>query len=326
VALVRVTGTVKIPTPTDLRKYPSMKREDCAELRFVSIASSDWPRVEVALGKILPADEMSQLREAISPSNSDAPAEIWGAFRGATLVGALRVQVQPGRSAVIAAPRMAPGETPQAALQLLEGVLVALRERGVQVVQALVADAHGSDAQLLMAVGLKHAAELEYLVSLAASFPQSAPAEHLHLHAYSPHQHTRFSRLVERTYVGSLDCGAAEGLRTIDDVLAGYRGTGNFDPTRWVIASEQGSDVGCLIIADDPQHDQSELMYIGVVPEARGRGLGLALVRHAQWMTRGAARGRLVLAVDAANDPAIAIYTAAKFIAWDWQSVFLRAL
>ena len=303
-----------------------MKREDLPELRIAPVALADWQRAAAMPGESLPTDEMVRLRESISQSNRDAPLEIWGAFRGPALVGAMRVQIQPGRSAVVATPCVMTGETPEAGLRLLQDVLVTLARRGVQVVQALVADAQGAAAELLTAAGLRHVAELEYLVSLAATFPQSAAVEHLKLRSYSAPEHARFAQLVERTYVGSLDCPAADGLRAIDDVLAGYRGTGSFDPTRWVIASERGDDVACLIIADDPRHDQSELMYIGVVPEARGRGFGLSLVRHAQWMTRGAARGRLVLAVDAANDPAIAMYTAAGFVTWDHQSVFLRAL
>jgi hypothetical protein len=37
-------------------------------------------------------------------------------------------------------------------------------------------------------------------------------------------------------------------------------------------------------------------------------------------------RDRIVLAVDAANEPARAIYSAAGFKAWDQRSVFLRFL
>jgi ribosomal protein S18 acetylase RimI-like enzyme len=64
---------------------------------------------------------------------------------------------------------------------------------------------------------------------------------------------------------------------------------------------------------------------MGVVPEARGQGLGISIVRHAQYLARAAGRERLVLAVDAANEPAIAVYAAAGFVCWDRRSVFLRA-
>ena len=115
-------------------------------------------------------------------------------------------------------------------------------------------------------------------------------------------------------------------MRDVADVLDGYRPNGPFDPARWLIVQADGADVGCLLLADQPRFDQWELMYIGVVPEARGRGLGLAMVRHAQWMAAQAGRQRLVLAVAADNHPAIAMYAAAGFITWDIRSIFLRPL
>ena len=41
---------------------------------------------------------------------------------------------------------------------------------------------------------------------------------------------------------------------------------------------------------------------------------------------RQAERKRLVLAVDAANEPALRMYAAAGFQAWDRRSVFVRVL
>jgi mycothiol synthase len=311
-----------------------MNRHDRPELCIAPLESADWGRAAADLGSRWPADELPQTQETDSPADRDAPLEVWGAQRENSFVAVMRVQVLAGRSAVIAAPRLAAGEPEETGLQLLLSLLNALRQRQVQVVQALVADAQGAEARLLTAAGLKHVAELEYLVSLTGTFPSAPPVrEDLLLEPYAPQQHARLAQLVERTYEGSLDCRAAEGMRAIDDVLADYRGTKAVEAGRWLIARERdrdsgapGNAVGCLIMADDPTHKQSELMYIGVTPEARGRGLGLSLVRHAQWMTGVAGRTRLVLAVDAANDPAMAMYTAAGFISWERRSVFLRAL
>jgi GNAT superfamily N-acetyltransferase len=63
---------------------------------------------------------------------------------------------------------------------------------------------------------------------------------------------------------------------------------------------------------------------MGVLPAARGHGWGAGIVRYAQWLAGQAARGRLVLAVDAANAPALRMYAAAGFRQWDQTSVFLR--
>jgi ribosomal protein S18 acetylase RimI-like enzyme len=326
-----------------------MKRDERG-LSIAPLTAADWQRIAPQLNDQLhanlPPDELQRLQAAF---DHPGPEAVWGGYRAGELVGLIRVQILPGRSAVIAAPRMLTDASTDTAVSFLEAVLHALKTHDVQVVQALVKDVHSAEAQLLTAAGFQHAADLEYLVSLANVFPASPPTGELKFRAYTEHEHAHFAALVERTYVDSQDCPAAAGLRAIDDVLAGYRGSAVFEsakenpaqwsaqgnpaqwsaqgnPAQWIIASNDGADVGCLIIADEPDHNQSELMYIGVVPEARSRGLGLSLVRYAQWMTRTAGRSRLVLAVDAANDPAIAMYTAAGFITWDRQSVLLRAL
>jgi ribosomal protein S18 acetylase RimI-like enzyme len=67
-----------------------------------------------------------------------------------------------------------------------------------------------------------------------------------------------------------------------------------------------------------------EIVYLGVVPECRGRGIGYALTRQAQWIASLAERERVVLAVDAANRPAISAYETAGFIAWDRRTVLIR--
>jgi ribosomal protein S18 acetylase RimI-like enzyme len=303
-----------------------MKRDE-RTLSIAPLSAADWQGVELQ-ACALSADEVPRFRAALE---SAGPECVWGGSCDGTILGLVRVQILPGRSAVLAAPRMLTGGTGEAALPFLNAVLNALKAQDVQVVQALVKDLQGADARLLCAARFQHVAELEYLVSLPNVFPDSAPIGELTFRVYTEREHAHFAALVERTYVDSQDCPAAAGLRAIDDVLAGYRGTGVVDsalgdPAQWIIASNDGADIGCLIMADDPAHDQSELLYIGVVPEARSCGLGLSMVRYAQWMTRKAGRGRLVLAVDAANDPAIAMYTAAGFLTWDRQSVLLRAL
>ena len=79
-------------------------------------------------------------------------------------------------------------------------------------------------------------------------------------------------------------------------------------------------------LADHPRNRQFELVYVGVRPESRGRGLGLIATRHAQLAARSAKRAKLSLAVDATNEPAVRIYHTAGFEVWDRRSVFLKEL
>jgi hypothetical protein len=134
----------------------------------------------------------------------------------------------------------------------------------------------------------------------------------------------RIARLVERTYIGTLDCPGLDDARPITDVLTGYRETGTFRPDWWWLARVNDRDVGCLFIADHPEHEQCELMYMGLIPEVRGRGWGVQLTRSAQWFLLGEDRARMVLAVDDENWPATGVYAKTGFLEWDRRYVYVR--
>jgi ribosomal protein S18 acetylase RimI-like enzyme len=207
---------------------------------------------------------------------------------------------------------------------MLARVVEQLGDEGLQWAQASLESDHGHEAQLFLDAGFFHATTLLYLVSVSGSFPSERPDDGLEFEPYQPAEHERLTALVERTYVGSLDCPAIEGLRPIKDVLAGYQAVGHFDAARWLFVRRGGRDVGCLLMAAHPEGKSWELSYMGVVPEARGSGRGLAMVRQAQWLAGAAGCERMVLAVDAENRPAIDVYAAAGFVAWDQRSLFLR--
>jgi ribosomal-protein-alanine N-acetyltransferase len=63
---------------------------------------------------------------------------------------------------------------------------------------------------------------------------------------------------------------------------------------------------------------------MGLVLEARGRGYGVQIARKALETAKRAGADRVVLAVDAANGPAIAMYRGAGFTEWDRRTVYVR--
>ena len=130
--------------------------------------------------------------------------------------------------------------------------------------------------------------------------------------------------MIEETYIETQDIPALNGVREIQDVIEGYERTGDFAPQLWLFVQAQGRDVGVLLLADHPRQNQFELIYMGLIPTARGRGWGAKLAGHAQQLTMAAGRERLVLAVDALNDPAIRAYTRVGFVEWFRRSVFLK--
>lgn len=259
-------------------------------------------------------------------ADPDAWRGLFVALRDGRLVGAVWVEPQPGGTASVHPPRLVADETPSTAAALLSTALDWLARRGTRLAQALLETDAGADAQELREAGFHHAADLLYLVSQAAAFPESLPQSSLEFLPLDPRQRQRMARVVERTYEGTLDCPELNGVRQINDVLAGYQSVGVFDPQLWLLARAADRDVGCLLIADHPATEQFEIVYMGLVPEARGNGWGVELVRAAQWLAKRAGRKQLVLAVDASNAPAIAAYAAAGLVAFDRRSVFLRVL
>jgi mycothiol synthase len=247
--------------------------------------------------------------------------DLISADRGGVLCAAIGVELQPGRTAQLIQPRVGTDEA--TTITLLRAAVEQAWRRGATLVQTLLETDASDDARRLQEAGFRHIADLLYLVSMQESFPESRPAVPVALRAFEEHERPALAELIERTYDGTRDCPQLNGVRTAEDVVAGYQAVGQFSPERWLIASEGGRDIGCLLLADHTAYGQWELVYLGLAPEARGRGLGFALTRHAQWLVREAGREKLVLAVDADNAPALRLYAQAGFSSWDRRSVFV---
>jgi ribosomal protein S18 acetylase RimI-like enzyme len=178
---------------------------------------------------------------------------------------------------------------------------------------------------VLNAVGFHHLADLVYLSCEAERFAaQTAEKNELEFVTYDESCRARLAHVIERTYEGTLDCVALNGRRHIDEVIHGYQSTGEFHSENWLIVRDGDDDVGVLLLADHPAASHWELVYMGVVPEARGHGWGNQIVRYAQHCARRAGIERIVLAVDAVNTPALRMYGSAGFEAWDRRAVFVR--
>jgi ribosomal protein S18 acetylase RimI-like enzyme len=274
-----------------------------------------------------PADERAGQLAAIRQIVADGMAGelvLVAARRGGRLVGAELAHKLAGRSAVVWAPQLRGGENSATTLALLAELHKQLARADVQLCQALLESATSPEANLLLAAGYQHAGDLLYMAADAKSFPAQPPTMPLVLESWTPASEERLARVVEATYRGSLDCPLVDGMRKTADVLAGYRAVGKFRPELWMIAHESNEDVGCLLLADHPGQEQWEIVYLGIAPQFRGRGWGKLLTRHALWLAGEAGRARVVLAVDAANAPAVNAYAECGFAAWDRRSALVR--
>ena len=271
------------------------------------------------------AAQLAALHSELAGANSHL-AIVLAAKCGERLVGAVFAQIVPGKTAGVWPPQLVRDENEATATELLAALERRLAKSGVCLAQSLLASDAALASERLTAAGYRHAAELLYLVSEAEQFPDHPPRLPFEVDPFRSEESERLVRLIQATYEDTLDCPLLDGLRDTADVLAGYRAVGKYRPELWQIVRQGGRDVGCLLLADHPQHSQWELVYMGLVPTVRGRGWGIELTRHAQWLAREAKCARILLGVDAANQPAIRIYGTCGFRACDHRRVMVKSL
>lgn len=233
------------------------------------------------------------------------------AQRNGRVVSALLPVISPGRTALLLCPHEG-GPKPAAA-----GAITALAHaasafcatRGVHLVQALVEPGDSLLQQALAPAGLQRMAELFYLHVAAPQNPTLPDLPHgISLVAYSPQLHDWFGRTVLATYQQSLDCPALNGRRAVEDILAGHKASGEFDPSTWFLLREGDAALGVLLLSVSLRNDAMELVYLGLAAGARGRKLGELLMRVALATTSARKLPRLCLAVDSQNTPALKLY------------------
>jgi ribosomal protein S18 acetylase RimI-like enzyme len=242
------------------------------------------------------------------------------------LAGAILAAPVPGAGGAIWPPAVtgltARGQT---AAALVGAAWSWLRQRGARVIQALLGPGQAPRAQLLLDNGFRHVTSLiTFTHSLRLDAAGLTEPWHLVLEPYDEGRPAEMHEVLQRTYEGSLDCPEVNGLRTIEEVVAGHREQGVYDPANWWLARHQGRGVAVLLQHDDASGEAREVAYVGVVPEARRRGHGRELVLRALLEARAAGKSSLALSVDARNRPAWQLYESLGFEEALRQQVLLR--
>lgn len=191
------------------------------------------------------------------------------------------------------------------------------------IAQCLLAPNAVSERHALERNGFLHLADLDYL-SRRLSDPLPAMGERLDFDTvpFEPAQNRdRFAGVIERTYVGSLDCPGLDGVRSGAEAITSHSATGVFMPEQWSIYRAGDQDIGVMILADHPDQDAWELVYMGIVPEARGRGFGKGMLHQGIEQAQLGGRESLLLAVDSRNRFARRVYDELGFSLLERRSV-----
>ncbi|MCC6494150.1 MAG: GNAT family N-acetyltransferase [Pirellulales bacterium] len=288
----------------------------------------------------LPADLQAVLADALRKTD-EADEAAWDGLlvcappelTASSIEGAAWVQQVAGNSGVLWAP---PGDG-AVAERLYAAAARFADDLRIPLTQIAVARHGDYSPKLLSRCGFPKLCELIYLyadlrkldsrvtpLGEASNEANAGTAGMLEFVPHAARDAQRLSALLERTYRGTLDCPQLEDVRSLSDVLEGYQAQGRYAPDEWFFVSARSEDVGTVILAEHPEFRNWELVYMGVVPERRGCGIGEQIVRFA--LRRATIRGgeRLVLAVDEVNAPGRDVYRRCGLHEWDRRIVYAR--
>jgi GNAT superfamily N-acetyltransferase len=237
--------------------------------------------------------------------------QIWLAAIDGSIEWALLPVNSPGRTTLLFSPARLPRRRHRHVIGALTGrVLSQQAKAGVLLVQLLLDPADKDVIAIYLAAGFERLADLAYLqADVRGTEPLPPLPVGWSMRTYEASAHAAFADTIARTYEGSRDCPTLNGKREIDDIIAGHQASGDFDPKLWFLLSdESGQSLGTLLLSRTAGNGQVELVYVGLVPQARGRGVGDLLIRWSLAVVGLENRRHLSLAVDAANQPALRLY------------------
>jgi ribosomal protein S18 acetylase RimI-like enzyme len=276
----------------------------------------------------LPVDSILEKRQRaedmIATGELDADA-IWLVRDSIGPAGAMIAAPLPGSGAAIFPPQGRPSlHNPAAVLDPLVGAATHwLRQRGVKLAQALLMVSELAAAAPLERSGFTCITRLLYLRHfLDLSADEIARTEQLEYRTVDAVPANVLENTLLRTYAGTLDCPELNLHRSAAEALAGHRGPGQFDASRWWVAFANDEPIA-LLLCNQCEDSTWDIAYLGVAPEGRRRGYGRDLVHHALFEAKADDMLTVTLTVDERNHPARALYRKSGFEPFDEKCVFL---
>jgi mycothiol synthase len=199
---------------------------------------------------------------------------------------------------------------------LIRHALEALRDEDIDLAQALLPCEDRLAEAAHLAGGFGHLATLVYMERrLTSSSPAPRVPKGVELVLCDEAPETTLSSVLEASYEGTLDCPGLCGLRQTRDIIAGHRAMGCVEPEGWILLKVDGHFEGVIMINRSPDESGYELAYLGISKAVRSRGLGRVLLEEVVHRFSGRGPGRMTLAADANNTPAISLYASMGFTA-----------
>jgi ribosomal protein S18 acetylase RimI-like enzyme len=238
--------------------------------------------------------------------------------RGRVIATVLAVP-NPGRTAMVFANRPRREDEVQPLAALIDhacGELSADHRHDVHLAQALVDPADRREREAFERGRFRYLADLSYLERPLPGSKVESPViwpEGVRVRTYDQSLRPLMVEVLEASYEQTLDCPGLLGLRRSEDILCGHMATGEFDPALWTLLEIDDRPAGALLLNPSLQGNCVELVYLGLAPFARRRGLGRRLLHHGLDRLRGRPERIIMLAVDEGNAPALRLYRSEGF-------------
>jgi hypothetical protein len=204
------------------------------------------------------------------------------------------------------------------ALQVLLGQSISeLRKHKVTLAQIVLNEPVPTlQMQAITDAGFEELAKLRYLErQTSATIPsKSNQTNHsgLHFQSMETSCDVELGKVLEETYIGSLDCPNLHGVRPIQDIIDGHRMSSPYQPEFWFIGTIDESPVCVLLL--NPNDDVLELAYVGVISKPkRNTALLISALRKQLNLHKHHDFQRITLVVDIANGKASKLYAKWNF-------------
>lgn len=281
-------------------------------------ATADEQRAALSLlmtGRVRPHDPAVDQFIQFAAEQTLCLDELWASFVHRMPVAAALITPAAGRAGMLfMSPPTTDANRPREAT-LIRTACAAQDPHRIRLVQALLDPFQKAHERTLLDAGFSGLASLIYMQGPIVPPRHSVMLESgLEVHAWSRETRPIFAESILASYESTLDCPGLLGLRHIDDILAGHIASGIFTPELWTAVTHQGKPVGVALINLSTQPNTAELVYLGLSPPWRGRGLGKKMLLRGMSMASLRQAGTLMLAVDDRNKSAMRLYESMRFV------------
>jgi len=254
------------------------------------------------VGRFLAMSEERGIRLDLMWARHDATGEI---------AGVVLAVPSPGRTAMLFSSPPRSRADIEAQAPLIDHACRSLADENVQLAQVLLDPGDRLARDAFVAGGLHDLALLGYMERAVPARGQAAAPtwpDGVTATRYTDADEAALREVLTASYVATLDCPGLRGLRHTDDILAGHRATGEFDPDLWTLLRDGDRPIGALLLNPSAATHTVELVYIGLAQPSRNTGLGRLLLRHGLRLIAGRSESTITLAVDESNAPAVRLY------------------